>query len=185
MTNAALLSRVACKAMGTFLAQAHVEKRAPASRTRAETKPVAVPRYEPNAFLGAEAAAALEEAVGCFSRAADVARRAWGTKSVRCAELEAREAAFEKKEAELRMAAGACRAETKVAEARCETLAAETKAANARAERFEQELSAAKEETRRLLRLKNDADAQTPAGAAAEKKASSSSVTATTETEPS
>ena len=58
VTNAALLSRVACKAMGTFLAQAHVEKRAPASRTRAETKPVAVPRYEPNAFLGAEAAAA-------------------------------------------------------------------------------------------------------------------------------
>ena len=38
----------------------------------------------------AEAAAALEEAVGCFSRAADVARRAWGTRSVRCAELEAR-----------------------------------------------------------------------------------------------
>lgn len=95
--------------------------------------------------------------------------------------LEAREAAFEKKEAELRMAAGACRAETKVAEARCETLAAETEAANARAERFEAELSAAKEETRRLLRLKNDADAQTTAGAAAEKKASSSSVTATTE----
>ena len=29
----------------------------------------------------AEAAAALEEAVGCFSRAADVARRAWGTRS--------------------------------------------------------------------------------------------------------
>ena len=99
--------------------------------------------------------------------------------------LEAREAAFEKKEAELRMAAGACRAETKVAEARCETLAVETKAANARAERFEAELSAAKEETRRLLRLKNEADAQTTAGAAAEKKASSSSVTATTETEPS
>ena len=58
VTNAALLSRVACKAMGEFLTQAGVEKRAPASRTRAETKPIAVPRYEPNPFVGADAAVA-------------------------------------------------------------------------------------------------------------------------------
>lgn len=58
VTNAALLSRVACKATGEFLTQAGVEKRAPPSRTRAETKPFAVPRYEPNPYVGAEAAVA-------------------------------------------------------------------------------------------------------------------------------
>ena len=58
VTNVALLSRVSHKAMGEFLTQAGVEKRTPPSRTRAETKPIAVPRYEPNPFAGADAAAA-------------------------------------------------------------------------------------------------------------------------------
>ena len=60
------------------------------------------------------------------------------------ARLEAREAEFERKEAELRMAAGARHAEAQVAEARCETLAAETKAAKAQAERFAAEAARAR-----------------------------------------
>ena len=64
------------------------------------------------------------------------------------ARLEAREAEFERKEAELRMAAGARHAEAQVAEARCEALAAETKAAKAQAERFAAEAARAREETR-------------------------------------
>ena len=58
VTNVALLSRVSHKAIAEFLTQAGVEKRTPPSRTRAETKPIAVPRYEPNPFAGADAAAA-------------------------------------------------------------------------------------------------------------------------------
>ena len=63
------------------------------------------------------------------------------------ARLEARETEFERKEAELRMAAGARHAEAQVAEARCETLAAETKAAKAQAERFAAEAARARAET--------------------------------------
>ena len=63
------------------------------------------------------------------------------------ARLEAREAEFDRKEAELRMAAGARHAEAQVAEARCETLAAETKAAKAEAERFAAEAARARAET--------------------------------------
>jgi membrane protein involved in colicin uptake len=63
------------------------------------------------------------------------------------ARLEAREAEFDRKEAELRMAAGARHAEAQVAEARCETLAAETKAAKAQAERFAAEAARARAET--------------------------------------
>ena len=88
---------------------------------------------------------AREEALADATRNAEAASAA--SRALR-AKLEAREAAFEKKEAELRMAAGARHAEAQVAEARCEALAAETKAAKAQAERFAAEAARAREETR-------------------------------------
>ena len=78
------------------------------------------------------------------------------------ARLEAREAEFERKEAELRMAAGARHAEAQVAEARCETLAAETKAAKAQAERFAAEAARARADQKALVDAKSDGgDAET------------------------
>lgn len=58
VTNTALLQRIACKALGEFLAQSQVEKRSPPSSTDSGSQPKATPRYEPNVFLGAETACA-------------------------------------------------------------------------------------------------------------------------------